>query len=172
MNVTQRLLDETNQLPAILQLDFDMGLVFRNRTVRNRRDPFAHTLDGWIVDGLIGVLLQSRLAAHQANGGTMVDRVLPFKPARNLLLVAEIDNQRRYAHANLLDGVRRGMVVAIQVDTTVDRGMHHESARIRLVGVVADLKVGAETIRNFRKVILGRLDCSKASRALNAPLTG
>src|SRR5262252_5915971 len=105
MNVAQRLFDKAHKLSAILQLDFDMGLVFSDRRIRNRRYPLAHSLDDWVIHGSIGILLKPRLTADETDGRAVVDRVLPFEPARDVLLIAQIDHKRRDANADGLNSI-------------------------------------------------------------------
>src|SRR5688572_33085266 len=129
MHVAEGLLDEAHQLSAVLQLEFDVGLILRDRTIGNSGNTFAYPLNSRIVHSFVRVLLQTRLSAHQADSGAVVDRVLPFQPASNVLFIAAIHDQRRYPYANSLDGIWRRVIVAIEVDTAVDGWMHHEIGR-------------------------------------------
>src|SRR5678816_380194 len=63
------------------------------------------------------------------------------------------------------------MIVAIQIDAPVDRRMHDKTARIRFVGVVANLEIGAESIGNLGEVVLRRCYSGKSARTFNAALS-
>ena len=63
------------------------------------------------------------------------------------------------------------MMIAIEIDTAVNGGMHHKPARIGLISVIADLEVCPQPLRNLRQVVLCRLHRSEPPWPFDAAFT-
>ena len=142
--------------------------------IADRRPPWplAHALDVGIVHGLVGVFLQPGLAAHQADGGAVIDRELALQPALMFCLVAEIEHQRRDAQPH--GGESRGLelMLVVKLNAAVDGRVVHDAAGERLVGVLAQIEVDAEPRRDLRQVVRARPARREAARAFDAVLAG
>ena len=62
-------------------------------------------------------------------------------------LVAEVEHERRHAQSHRDDRRRIEMVLVVNLNRAVDRRMVDDAARERLVGVLAQIEIDAETRR-------------------------
>ena len=163
MDIAERLLHETADLFARRQFHFDVRLILGKRRIAHGGRALAHAFDGWIVHGFVGVFANTRLAAHQADGRAMINGKLALQTARDVLLVAEIQHQRRHAQAHRADGFRRRLVFVMNLNRAVDGGVIHNSAWKWFIGVGAQIEVDAQSCRDLGQIVLRRLHRRKAS---------
>src|SRR4030095_1089292 len=169
--VSDRLLDEAAELASIGQLYFDVSLIFGDGVVSGRRGALPHAFDIGIIHCFVGILLDACLATNETNGRTVIDRKLTLQSARDVLLVAKIENQRCHAKPHTADGLRRGMMLVVNLNAGVDRRVVHDSARKWLVGVGAQIEVNAEPGGDLREVTLRGLYGGEPARTLDSAVT-
>src|SRR5262245_2993922 len=163
MDVAKRSFDELRQPATVAQLHLDMGLIFGNRRIAGGRRRFANALDRRIVDRLVGVLAETALAAHQSNGGAVIDREFSLQTLRNVLLITQIQYEGRDAKANRHDRRRIRSMLVVNLDCAIDGGMVDDAARKRLVSVLAKVEIDAEPSGDLREVARRRKHVRKAS---------
>src|SRR5579862_57354 len=102
----------------------------------------------------------------------MVDGELTLQSACDVLLVAEIQHERSDSEANCAYGIGRDSVFVMNLDSSIDGGVIHDSARKRFIGVGAQIEIDAESMSNLGQIVLGRLDRDKTSRTLETVYAG
>src|SRR5262249_20960241 len=131
--IPQRTLHKTVEHGSVLQLDLNIRLVFGDRRVGDGRNAIAHSLEEGINHRGIRKFLQTTLAANQSDSGGVVDGILAVEALPEIALIAQIQNQRRHAYPHSLDRIDGWMVIAVDVDATINRRLHNDAARIRFV---------------------------------------
>src|SRR5215813_8753484 len=139
---------------AVLQFHLNICLIFRYRRITDRRNPITNALDRRIIRGRIRVFLQPGFAAHETHGGTVVDGILAIETLPDLTLVAQVEHEWRNTHPHTPDGFRRRMIVPIDIEAAVDRWMHDDTGRIRLIRVVSNLKILSKSGSNLREIVV------------------
>src|SRR5688500_3064230 len=86
--VAERFPHEHLHLPAVDGLHGYVGLIFRDPAVARGPCQLADAPDRGIVHRRVGVLLDARFAAHQADGGAMIDGELALQALGDAGLVA------------------------------------------------------------------------------------
>src|SRR5204863_4855391 len=98
--VADRRLDEPGQRSPVGHLDLDARLVLRDAGVAERDRTLPHSLDRRVVDRRIRVFLNARFAADEPDCGAMVDGELPLKSLGDVLLVTQVQYERRDMQPN------------------------------------------------------------------------
>src|SRR5262245_14118666 len=129
-----------------------MRLIFGNRRVAGGCRRLANALDRRIVDRLVGVLAETALAAHQSNGGAVINREFSLQTLRKVLLITQIQHKGRDAKANRDDRRRIRPMLVVNLDCAVDGGMVDDAAWERLVGVLTKVEIDAEPRGDSREV--------------------
>src|SRR5690606_32164726 len=131
LQVTERFLDEELQHTPVVELDLDVDLVLADRGVRRRGRDRAQAREDRVVQRLVGELGEPALAARETDRRGVIDRVLRLQRAPQILVIAEVEHERRDAQPHRLD--RRGVrpVALAYPAAAVDRRVHDEAARDR-----------------------------------------
>src|SRR5688572_30577944 len=96
MDVAERLFDEPGEAAAIRELDLDVRLILRQTGIAGHGHALADALDCWIVYRGVRVLVETGPPANESNGRTVVHGEFALEAARDVLLVAQVQDQWRH----------------------------------------------------------------------------
>ena len=102
-------------------------------------------------------LIDAAASFDQGNTGSVVDAELSFQTGLGQLLARKLDDERVNFQLNTVNFVGRELVLVAQLNTSVDSGMHHNTAGKWLVRIDGDF-VGLTQCVGDVAVIVGSAD--------------
>src|SRR5690606_37845319 len=134
----------------------------------DRAQPCEHR----IVERFVRELGEAALAACETDGRRVIDRVLRLQRPLQILLVTKVEHERRDPQAYRAYPRRIGLVALADAAAAVDRRMHDETARVRLVRVHAKAEVVAEPFGDLAEVVACGGHRREPARTFEAALAG
>ncbi len=123
-----------------------------------------------IAHRLVAELRLAGGAAHERDGGGVIDAELAFEPRLRGALAGELEHHRVDGELHALDVLAARRVHLAQLQAAVDHGMDHEPARIGLVHVAHELEALPQPFGDDGWIETRGGDVGESARRLDAAL--